>query len=140
MATSPSSGTSAVLDASVLIRALVDLQPEARDWLDRAVSGGSRATWPAHLYTEVADVLVRHVRTGRIDPVRAALAFAAVRRVRARIGQPKAMEAAIAVALERALTVYDAAYVVLAEALDAPLVTADTRLAEATNKAVLLPG
>src|SRR4051794_24470130 len=69
---------------------------------------------------------------------RRALARGTVRRVRARIGQPKAMEAAIAVAFERGLTVYDAAYVVLAEALDAPLVTAERRLAEATERAVLL--
>ena len=40
--------------------------------------------------------------------------------------------------LVQQLSVYDACYVVLAEALDAPLVTADRRLAEATANAVLL--
>jgi predicted nucleic acid-binding protein len=50
------------------------------------------------------------------------------------------MEAVIAVAVERRLTLHDAAYVVLAEALDAPLVTADRQLANATEQAVLLPG
>lgn len=123
----------------MLIRALVDLEPDARGWLARAVSGRSRAVWPAHLYAEVAHVLVRHVRTARMDAARASLAFEAVRRVRAQIGSPKAMEAAMAVALERGLSVYDAAYVVLAEALGAPLVTVDRRLAEATDRAILLP-
>jgi predicted nucleic acid-binding protein len=88
----------------------------------------------------VAHVLVRLVRAGRADRVRALDAYADVRRIRARVGAPRTMEAAIAVALERRLAVYDAAYVVLAEALDAPLVTADRRLAEATEQAVLLPG
>jgi predicted nucleic acid-binding protein len=40
----------------------------------------------------------------------------------------------------RRLTVYDAVSVVLAEGLDAPLVTADRQLANATEQAVLLPG
>ena len=42
------------------------------------------------------------------------------------------------VADARRLTVYDALYVVLAEANDAPLLTADRRLAAATDNAVLL--
>lgn len=50
------------------------------------------------------------------------------------------MAGAMAVALDRGLSVYDAAYVVLAEALDAPLVTADRQLANATEQGVLLPG
>jgi predicted nucleic acid-binding protein len=42
------------------------------------------------------------------------------------------------VAAERSLSVYDACYVVLAEARDAVLLTADKRLAEATPNAVLI--
>ena len=41
-------------------------------------------------------------------------------------------------ALERRLSAYDACYVVLAETLDAPLVTADRQLAAATPNAVLI--
>jgi len=44
------------------------------------------------------------------------------------------------VAAERSLSVYDACYVVLAEARDAVLLTADRRLAEATPNAVLITG
>jgi predicted nucleic acid-binding protein len=43
-------------------------------------------------------------------------------------------------ALDRRLTVYDACYIVVAEALDAPLVTADRRLAGATRNSVLITG
>lgn len=140
MATSPSSATEVVLDASALIRALVDLDPKAQRWLDRTAAEDVFAAWPAHLYVEVGHVLVRFVRVGRIDARRAGRAFDQIRRMPATVGAPEAIEDAMAVALERRLTVYDAAYVVLAEALDAPLVTADRRLAEATEQAILLPG
>ena len=45
---------------------------------------------------------------------------------------------ALAVASARSLSVYDACYVVLAEATDSTLVTADRRLATATANAHLL--
>ena len=128
-----------VLDASALIRALVDNHPEARRWLQRGI-GDAALTWPAHLYVEVAHALTRLARSGVIDATRAIDAFAEVRRLHAKVAPPRRLEAAMAVALERRLSVYDAAYVVLAEALRAPLVTADRRLAEATEQAVLLPG
>ena len=131
---------SLVLDASTLILALIGLRPDAQAWLGQVTNSEARAAWPAHLYAEVAHVLVRLVRAGRADRVRALDAYADVGRIRARVGAPRAMEAAIGVAFERRLTVYDAAYVVLAEALHAPLVTADRKLAEATEQAVLLPG
>jgi predicted nucleic acid-binding protein len=139
VATNPSSATSVVLDASALIRALIGLRPEAREWLGRVRKGEWQPVWPAHLYAEVANVLVRLVRTTSIDAGRAARAFAEVERIRAHVGGPQSIETAMAVALERGLTVYDAAYVVLAEALGATLVTADRRLAEATDSAILLP-
>lgn len=123
-----------------MIRALIDLQPEARSWFDRVAAGELRPAWPAHFYAEVAHTLVRLVRAGRSEPTRAADTFAAVRRLPTHIAPSRALEAAMAVALDRGLTVYDAAYVVLAEALDAPLVTGDRQLANATEQAVLLPG
>lgn len=127
-----------VLDASALIRALVELQSEARRWLEVGVAQ-SALTWPAHLYVEVAHPLTRLARSGVIDRAQAVEAFAQVRVLPARVTPPRQLEAAMAVALGRRLTVYDAAYVVLAEALHAPLVTADRRLAAATDQAVLLP-
>lgn len=140
MATSPSSATSVVLDPSALLRALLGLQPEARQWLARVAAEEAVAAWPAHFYAEVAHALVRLTRAGHTDVRRAGRAFAYVRAMPAYVHTPKTLEKAMAIALERRLTVYDAAYASLAETLDAPLVTADRRLAEATERAVLLPG
>ena len=41
---------------------------------------------------------------------------------------PRALERAVALSWDRGVSVYDAAYVALAETLDAPLITADTKL------------
>jgi predicted nucleic acid-binding protein len=140
VATSPSSATSIVLDASAVIRGLVGLQPEARRWLARVAAEEAVAALPAHFYAEVAHALVRLTRAGQTDVRRAGRAFAQVRAMPAYIHTPKTMEKAMAIAFERRLTVYDAAYAALAEALHAPLVTADRQLANATEQAVLLPG
>ena len=48
------------------------------------------------------------------------------------------MPAALELAATRRLSGYDALYVVLAEALEVPLVTADRRLAELVPDAVLV--
>lgn len=140
MATNPSSGTSVVIDASAAIRALVDLQPAARTWLERVAAAELVPAWPSHFYAEVANSLVRLVRFNHIDLRHASSAYARIRSIHADVSTTDWMERAIRVALERRLTAYDAAYVVLAEALVAPLVTADRRLANATEQAVLLPG
>ena len=138
MAISPSSATSVVLDASALIRALVNGNPAALQWLSRAANEEVLPAWPAHLYAEVANALLRLCRAGAITVAMSGRAFAHVRLMPADVASLTSMEDAIVVALERSLTPYDAAYVVLAEALDAPLVTADRRLAEATANAVLV--
>ncbi len=141
MGISPSLATSVVFDASALIRAFVDQEPEAVAWLDRVADGEARPAWPVHLYAEVAHSLIRLTRARRLERQRATEALERTLSMPAHIPSPKALvDDALAVGLERGVSAYDALYVVVAEALDAPLVTADRRLAGATSQAVLLPG
>lgn len=119
-----------VVDASVLATALGDDGPDG----DRARARlrGERLSAPGIVDLEVASVLRGQVHGGDLDVRRAALALADL----------------VAMPLQRAphrplltrcwelrdnLTVYDASYVALAEALEVTLVTGDERLARASG-------
>lgn len=130
-----------VIDASAALRAAVDLDEEALHWFAAAESGEVEAAWPELALVEIANGLLRLVR-GRLlaeaDALRATSRFLAAPVRKERLA-PLTLPA-LFLAAERGLSVYDAAYVVLAESLDARLVTADRRLAAATAKSVLIGG
>ena len=131
-ATSPSSATSAVVDASVAVRALAYLDPHAEPWL-------AAAAWPSLLYAEVVHVLLRLARNRKLDAARVEDALDTLLAVHADVRPVEQLvSGALPLALERGLSVYDACYVALAETLDLPLVTADRSLASATPHAILL--
>jgi predicted nucleic acid-binding protein len=105
--------------------------------------GAARGTlvcwWPTLLYLEVANALLRAQRSQRLSPPAARALLGAVRRIPARsVAVERLVEEALALATSRGLSVYDACYAALAETVDAPLVTADRRLAAATPNAVLI--
>lgn len=114
-----------VVDASVLAPALGDDGPDGRTARSRLA--GQRLTAPELIDLEVVSVWRRHVRSGLLDAGRAtqAVGFLAsfpMARVSHRLLLARTWE------LRENHTVYDAAYLALAEALEAPLVTADETL------------
>lgn len=117
-----------VVDASVLAPALGDDDADGDRFRTR-LRGESLAA-PELVDLEVASVLRRQQGAGRLDDRRAAQALAdlialPMQRVSHRPLLPRSWE------LRANLTVYDAAYVALAELLGLTLVTADRRLARA---------
>lgn len=119
-----------VVDASVLVPALADHGPDGA--AARARLAGERLTAPEVVDLEVLSVLRRLNSRGHLSDRRAALAVrdlqelpmvrAAHRRLLSRCWQMRA-----------SVTAYDAAYVALAEAIGATLVTADARLGRASG-------
>jgi predicted nucleic acid-binding protein len=117
-----------VVDASIVAVALADDGPDGDS--ARARLRGEDLTAPELLDLEVASVLRKQHATGALDDRRAALALddlqaMPIRRAPHRHLLRRCWE------LRDNLTVYDAAYVALAELLQIVLLTADQRLARA---------
>ncbi|MGY1665908.1 type II toxin-antitoxin system VapC family toxin [Geodermatophilus sp. SYSU D00696] len=120
----------AVVDSSVVVAALVDDGADgtwARDGLP-----GEMLVAPAHLYVEVANVLRRAVLTGRLGRDAAALAHRDLVQLPVTVFPYEPLGDRVW-ALHPAVTAYHAAYVALAEELDAALWTLDRRLAAASG-------
>ena len=107
----------------------------SRLWIAAVDAAEVSGTVPEHFYVEVANALRAYVRAGRM---RAAVGAELVSRC---LDLPLAarpardlVPAALVRSLHLELTVCDAAYVVLAEAADAVLVTADRELARAYDR------
>ena len=120
-----------VIDASALLEALLRT-PEASAVESRLFDSGQTLHAPHLLDIEVIQVIRRYAANGEIDDARGRaaltdLADLPVHRYRHDFLLPRIWE------LRHNLTAYDAAYVALAEALDAPLITRDQRLADAAG-------
>lgn len=122
---------SAVVDASVLVAALVDSGPEGA-WAEGVIAAGSLHA-PELVCVEAANILRRLERAKHIttpeanaayeDLLQLAIELFAFEPFAGRVWQ-----------LRGNLTSYDAWYVAVAEALDLPLATLDTRLARAAGR------
>ena len=117
-----------VVDASVLVAALVDTGPEGA-WAESMVS--ERAlTGPELVLAEVSNVLRRLELSGRLSPPEAASAHRGLVRLEMELF-PFAPFAERVWELRDNLTSYDGWYVALAEALACPLATLDRKLGRA---------
>ncbi|MGH3342025.1 MAG: type II toxin-antitoxin system VapC family toxin [Carbonactinosporaceae bacterium] len=117
-----------VVDASVLVTALAD---DGHDGdTARARLRGERLAGPELIDLEVASALRGQLAAGHLDARRAELALADLTALPMQ-RSPHRPLLGRCWALRDNLTMYDAAYVALAEVLDVTLVTADARLARA---------
>jgi predicted nucleic acid-binding protein len=117
-----------VADASAIVAMLLDEGSDG-NWAATHLTQGPIVA-PHLMPVEVADTLRRSIRRGTTSPDAAAQALADLEDLRAMLF-PFAPFARRTWELRDHVRTYDAWYVALAEALDAPLVTLDHRLANA---------
>ena len=120
-----------VVDASALLEALLRTSA-AKVVEDRLFAPDQTLHAPHLIDVEVAQVIRRYAANGEIDGERGRMtlidpADLPLRRYPHDLLLPRIWD------LRHNLTAYDAAYVALAEALDAPLLTRDRRLAAAAS-------
>ena len=120
----------AVLDASVLVAALVDAGREGQ-WAESAVAEGDLAA-PELALVETTNILRRLELAGEITRLEATSAHLDLQRLDLAL-YPFAPFAERVWALRDNLSSYDAWYVALAEALDCPLLTLDAKLSRASG-------
>ncbi len=120
----------AVIDASVFVAALVDLEHDG-EWAESEISDIPLAC-PELALAEASNILRRMEVSGRISHSDAHGAYAQLLQFNIEL-YPFAPFAERIWELRRNLTSYDAWYVALAESLDAPLVTLDRRLSRASG-------
>jgi predicted nucleic acid-binding protein len=118
-----------MLDASAVVELVLGTEA-GREVARRVADQGLSLHAPHLLDVEVAQVLRRYVLGGQVTEERGRMALEVLADLDLERHGHDALLPRIW-ALRRNLTAYDAAYVALAEALDAPLLTRDGRLANA---------
>lgn len=114
-----------VCDASAIVALLVDSGPDGA-WVAQQLDGAGLGA-PTLMPFEAANILRRHQLAGTISADQAAQAHADL--VDLPVDEwPHRLLASRVWELRENLTVYDAAYVALAEILDDPLITLDGRI------------
>lgn len=117
-----------VVDASVLAVALIDDGPDGA--ASRAALAGETLVAPELIDLEILSVMRRQVSAGNMPVDRAELALSDLGDLPMRRA-PHGPLLRRCWELRQTVTVYDAAYIALAEALGIALVTADARLSRA---------
>ena len=119
-----------VLDASAVVAVLLDPGSGAERIRERIESPGESLHVPHVMDLEVLHALRRQALRGALSPRRSAEALEDLANIMF-VRYPHTSLIRRIWELRENVTAYDAAYVALAEALDAPLVTMDARLAQA---------
>jgi predicted nucleic acid-binding protein len=125
--------SAAIIDSSAIVEAIAGAQPESA--LVERLDSAAELHAPHVIDVEVANALRGLVRGGELTTRRAAGALedfvdAPILRY------PHVLLLGRIWALRDGLSAYDAAFVALSEALELPLITADARLARATEALV----
>lgn len=116
----------AVIDSSAVVALLVDSGPVG-DWVAETV-GGRMLFAPDLMPFEASNILRRSRLAGSVDDITGALAHADLLAMMIQL-DPYYAVADRVWSLRDNVTVYDAAYVAIAEARGLPMITLDTRLA-----------
>ena len=119
-----------VLDASAVVAVLLDPDPGAERIRERIESPDEDLHVPHLTDLEVIHALRRQALRGALTPRRSDEALEDLANIMF-VRYPHTPLVERIWELRHNLTTYDAAYVALAEALDAPLITTDARLAQA---------
>jgi predicted nucleic acid-binding protein len=118
-----------VLDASALLEILLRT-PLAERLMDRALGASERMHAPHLLDVEVTQVLRRLVRLKEVTAARAEQALDDLSKLAIERHEHQSLVGRVW-QLRDSISAYDGVYVALAEALDAPLLTCDAKLAGA---------
>ncbi|MEO8094530.1 MAG: type II toxin-antitoxin system VapC family toxin [Pseudolysinimonas sp.] len=117
-----------VVDASSIVMLLTEPSTSAQQVADRVA--GSQPHAPDHLPVEVTNVIRRYRKASLLTATEARLTLDAFWAIPIELWPLEVLRERVW-ELGDNLTAYDAAYVALAERLDAPLLTADARIARA---------
>ena len=128
----------AVLDASVFVRSIIQPRGEGARWIAAVDQGTVQGHTSTLAFTEVANALLGYVRADALSLADAKEALKALAGPALHLHGPELAPAALGAAFDLGLSVYDGTYAALAESLDAVLVTADRRLAAAVRSAELV--
>ncbi|MGH7312901.1 MAG: type II toxin-antitoxin system VapC family toxin [Candidatus Rokuibacteriota bacterium] len=123
-----------VVDTSAVLEVLLNTRASARI-AERLFAPNETLHAPHLLDVEIAQVLRRYARAGELDPARGRQALDDLADLPL-FRYPHDLLLKRIWELRNNLTAYDAAYLALAEALAAPLVTRDKRLASAPGHRV----
>ncbi|HKX41130.1 MAG TPA: type II toxin-antitoxin system VapC family toxin [Burkholderiaceae bacterium] len=140
--TAPVRPSAVVIDASVTATWLLpDERSESAERVYVRVRLGEIELHAPELWLwECGNIIANSVKRSRMTPADAMLTWSVLDAVRSRVDlaspEPAQVRAALTLALDHALSLYDAAYLWLARSLKLPLLTHDRQLAAAAGSTV----